>query len=69
MTRKVLSALLLTSAMALPAGMNIGCRQEVAHTETEKEGFFGGRKREEKTTYKNPDGTYSTEKRTERTNP
>jgi hypothetical protein len=39
-----------------------GCSREVAHTEQDKPNLLGGRTHEETTTYKNPDGTYTTEK-------
>ena len=40
----------------------VGCSQEVEHHESDKPRLFGGRTHEESTTYKNPDGTYTTEK-------
>jgi len=46
----------------------IGCSQEVAHKETDSPNLMGGHTHEETTTYKNPDGSYSTENSKQRTN-
>ena len=50
------------AVLSLGVGLLSGCSQEVSHTETDKPRLFGGHTHEESTTYKNPDGTYSTEK-------
>jgi hypothetical protein len=38
-----------------------GCAQEIAHSESDKRGWFGEQKHTEDTLYKNPDGTLSHE--------
>ena len=47
----------LTGALLLLGG----CAQEVAHTESDKQGWFGTQKHSEDTVYKNADGTISRE--------
>ena len=54
-------SVVITAVAAAPIFAGVGCSREVAHTETDKPGWFGGSTHEEKTTYKNADGTYSTE--------
>ena len=44
------------AAAVMPA-----CSQEVAHTESDKQGWFGSQKHTEDTTYQNPDGSLSHE--------
>jgi hypothetical protein len=52
------------------AGYMAGCSTEVEHTETDKPNWIGsGRTHTEDTTYRNPDGSYSTEHEKTRTNP
>jgi hypothetical protein len=55
-------------AAMLAGGLTTGCSQEVAHSETDKPNLTGGHTHEENTTYKNPDGSYSTENSKQRTN-
>ena len=49
------------------AGITSGCggddRKVVKHEVEDKPRLMGGRSYEEKTTYRNPDGTYSTEEK------
>jgi ABC-type oligopeptide transport system substrate-binding subunit len=59
MDRIVFAAIAMLS---LGVSLMSGCSQEVAHSESDKPRLFGGRTHEESTTYKNPNGTYSTEK-------
>ncbi len=54
-------------AMSLLTPYVTGCSREVAHSEHERRTASGARVREETTTYKNPDGTYTTEKSKSRT--
>jgi len=51
----------LAMVATLASAMLAACSQEVSHTESDKPGWFGERKHEETTVYKNPDGTISTE--------
>jgi hypothetical protein len=62
----VLSASILSATLAIPLAVTFGCSHEVSHTESDKQGLFGGTKHEETTVYKNADGTTSVdhEKRT-----
>jgi hypothetical protein len=46
-----------------------GCSHEVSHSEQDKPGWFGGRTHQEQTTYRNADGSYSTESSKTHTNP
>ena len=46
---------LLVSLAALSA-----CSHEVSHSESDKQGWFGGRTHQETTVTQNPDGTTST---------
>ena len=59
MKRMVVVAL---GAVLVGGPLLVGCSQEVEHHESDKPRLFGGRTHEESTTYKNPDGTYTTEK-------
>ncbi len=48
--------------MSIYGGLLVGCSQEVAHSEQDKPHLLdNGHTHEESTTYKNPDGTVSTE--------
>lgn len=49
------------------SGLSLGCREEVAHTEKDRPNLTGGRTHEETTTYRNPDGSYTTEKEKSKT--
>jgi len=49
------------AALSLGATLLSGCSQEVSHTESDKPRLLGGHTHEETTTYKNADGSYSTE--------
>ena len=53
----LLAGVLSVGGMAL-----IGCTETVAHKETDKPNWSGGRTHTEETTVKNPDGSYTTEK-------
>ena len=59
--------LLAALSMSLLTPFVGGCSHEVAHSEHERRTASGDRIREESTTYKNPDGTYTTEKPKSRT--
>lgn len=48
-------------AILIAGGLAVGCSQEVSHSEKDKPNLFGGHTHEESTTYKNPDGSYTTE--------
>lgn len=61
MKSRILNALILAAMLAIPLAVIAGCSQEVSHTESDKPGWFGGKKHEETTVYKNADGTTSTE--------
>lgn len=65
MKTRILNAFIVVSMLAIPLAVMSGCAQEISHTETDKPGWFGGRKHEETTVYRNPDGTTSVQ--TERT--
>lgn len=55
-------------AATMGAGvLAIGCSQEVAHKETDSPNLTGGHTHTESTTYKNPDGSYTTENSKQRT--
>jgi ABC-type oligopeptide transport system substrate-binding subunit len=58
-----------SAAIALPLAFSAGCAKEVAHTESDKPGWFGGRTHEETTVYQNPDGTTSTSHEKVKTGP
>lgn len=51
----------LVAIAALSSAFLAGCSQEVSHTESDKPGWFGGSTHKETTTYRNPDGSISTE--------
>jgi len=57
---RFLTVSMLASAM-LAGGLAVGCSQEVSHSEKDKPNLLGGQTHEESTTYKNPDGSYTTE--------
>lgn len=61
MKERVFKSLMIAAALAVPMAVGVGCSHEVSHTETDKPGFFGGSTHEETTTYKNADGTTSTD--------
>ncbi|MBC7783924.1 MAG: hypothetical protein H7144_08785 [Burkholderiales bacterium] len=65
----IFKAVLLSTAMVFPMAMSTGCAREVAHSESERDTMFGGRKKEETTVYKNADGTTSVERRKSTVNP
>ena len=62
----ILNASILSATLAIPLAVTSGCSHEVSHTESDKPGWFGGRKHEETTVYRNDDGSTSvkSEKRT-----
>jgi len=65
---RILTSFVIAGAMT--CGMQaIGCSEEVSHSEQDKPTWSGGTKHEETTTYRNPDGTISTEKKSSTTNP
>jgi hypothetical protein len=53
--------MLYSAAILLPLTLSVGCSHEVAHSESDKPGWFGGSTHQETTVYKNADGTTSTE--------
>ena len=53
---------LFVAAVLGSSVFTIGCSHEVSHTSKDTPTWTGGEKHEETTTYKNPDGTLSTEK-------
>jgi len=54
--------------MIAGSGFVAGCSEEVEHKETDKPNLIGyGRTHKEETTYRNPDGSYTTVKERERT--
>jgi hypothetical protein len=61
-------AMSMLAASMVTGVLAIGCSQEVAHKETDSPNLMGGHTHEETTTYKNPDGSYSTENSKQRTN-
>ena len=62
--------LLIASLTLSSVGFLGGCSEEVEHKETDKPNLIGsGRTHKEETTYRNPDGTYTTEREKTRTNP
>ena len=63
--RKIV-AVILPCVLAI-SGLHLGCREEVAHKETDRPNLTGGRTHEETTTYRNPDGSYTTEHEKEKT--
>jgi hypothetical protein len=54
-SKYLLASLLFISGSTMFAA----CSQEISHSESDKQGWFGGTKHTEDTTYKNPDGTIS----------
>ena len=62
----------LTVALVTPLALAVGCAQngtigtshEVAHSESDKTGWFGGQTHEANTVYKNSDGSTSIESET-----
>jgi hypothetical protein len=64
----LLRTLALAAALAFPV-IGAACSHEVAHSESDKPGWFGGTKHEETTVYKNPDGTTTTEHEKSTQNP
>jgi len=60
---------LFSAAFLLPLAFSAGCAHEVAHSESDKPGWFGGRTHEETTVYRNPDGSLSTEHEKSHSNP
>jgi len=69
MTTRILHPFMLAAMLAIPLAMTFGCSHEVSHTESDKQGVFGGTKHEETTVYKNADGTTSVEHEKHSTNP
>ena len=64
---RFLKSLILASLFCVGFA-TVGC--EVSHTESDREGFFGGHKHEETTVTKNPvTGDTSVQHREQRTNP
>lgn len=61
--------LALAATLALPLAAGVGCSREVAHSESDGPGWFGGQKHEETTIYKNPDGTTSVQHEKSTQNP
>jgi ABC-type oligopeptide transport system substrate-binding subunit len=55
------------TAITLAGGLAAGCSQEVSHQETDKPNLLGGNTHQESTTYKNPDGSYTTENSKQKT--
>jgi hypothetical protein len=54
--------LLLSAVLVFSGAAFVGCSEEVSHSETDKPNILdNGRTHEEKTVYKNPDGTYTAE--------
>jgi ABC-type oligopeptide transport system substrate-binding subunit len=64
---KRLFACSVLAAAILAGGLAVGCSEEVSHSEKDKPNLTGGHTHEESTTYKNPDGSYSTENSKQRT--
>jgi ABC-type oligopeptide transport system substrate-binding subunit len=54
-------SLLALGMLSVAAVISTGCSQEVEHKESDKPNLLGGHTHEESTTYKNADGTYTTE--------
>ena len=66
---KLFKTLLLSAVVAGPSFMTLGCAEEVAHSESDKPGWFGGHKHEETTVYKNADGSTHVEHEKTTVNP
>ena len=64
--KRILTAATLGAVM-IAGGLAVGCSQEVSHSEKDKPNLTGGQTHEETTTYKNPDGSYTTESSKQRT--
>jgi len=72
MKSTILRKLWLGAALMSPLALAIGCTQngaigtshEVSHTESDKNGWFGGQTHEANTVYKNSDGSTSIENET-----
>ncbi len=62
-------AMLFLGAVIGSTAFTIGCSQEVAHNEKDTPTLTGGQKHEESTTYRNPDGSYTTEHSASKSNP
>ncbi len=54
-------SLIAFGMLSVTALISTGCSHEVEHKESDKPNLLGGHTHEESTTYKNADGTYSTE--------
>lgn len=66
--KKFLCSFATVALLALPLAGMTGC--ETSHTESTKQGLFGGTKHTEDTTYKNPvTGDVSSEHQEVKTNP
>ena len=61
MNQRIIRLMVVGAAIVAPVLGSVGCSREVAHSESDKPGWFGGSTHEEKTVYKNSDGTMSTE--------
>lgn len=61
-------ALLTLAVLSFGGLLTTGCSHEVSHEETDKPRLLGGHEHEEKTTYQNSDGSYSTEQTKVKTN-
>jgi hypothetical protein len=61
---KILFAVLAATPLLFAA-----CSHEVAHSESDKRGWFGEKKHTEDTVYKNADGTYSHDHQEYKVNP
>lgn len=61
-------AIFTLSVLSLGAIISGGCSHEVSHEETDKPTLLGGHEHEEKTTYQNSDGSYSTDESKVKTN-
>jgi len=68
MKTHLFNALVLATALTVPM-IGAACSREVAHSESDKPGWFGGTKHEETTVYKNPDGSTSVEHEKSTRNP
>jgi hypothetical protein len=62
-------ATLFVGAVVGTGAILVGCSQEVAHSEKDSPTLTGGQKHEQTTTYRNPDGSYTTEHSATKSNP
>ena len=69
MRTRIMKAFLLSAVLAYPSILTLGCAEEVAHSESDRPGWFGGHKHEETTVYRNPDGSTHVEHEKTSVNP